>query len=132
MSPSPPLPTVLVVPARPDDRGRRAAACAADLLTGVADARCADPGDLAGLVERLPGVDQVVVLDPGRWRASVTANPALRAPARAADRLALLRVLRERPGRVRWVGNPGQWDDVRAVLSARTAVAALSGLGPGS
>ncbi|WP_433798190.1 hypothetical protein [Actinomycetospora sp. CA-084318] len=121
MSPTPPLPTVLVIPARPDGRGLRAAACAVDLLVGLAEARAAAPDDHPALVDLLPTVDHVVVLDPGRWRATFTSHPALQGPARAADRLALLRVLRERPGRVRWVGSPGQWDAVRDLLSARTA-----------
>ncbi|MCD2188309.1 hypothetical protein [Actinomycetospora soli] len=123
MSSSPPLPTVLVVPARPDGRGLHAASRAVDLLVGLAQARVATPDDHPGLVDQLPGVDHVVVLDPGRWRATFTAHPALGAPARTADRLALLRVLRERPGRVRWVGRPDQFEAVRDLLSARTATA---------
>lgn len=119
MSPSPPLPTVLVVPVRSDARGRRTADRAAALLAGLADARVAAPDDRGVLAD--PAADHVVVLDPPRWRAAFSAHPALDAPAGASDRLALLRVLRAAPGRVRWIGRPGQWDDLCRLLVARTA-----------
>jgi hypothetical protein len=119
MSLSPPLPTVLVVPVRPDARGRRAADRAVTLLAGLADARVADPADPGALAD--PDADHVVVLDPPRWRTTFSAHPALDGPARAADRLALLRLLAGSRGRVRWVGRPGQWDQLCEVLVARAA-----------
>ncbi|WP_157646896.1 hypothetical protein [Actinomycetospora chiangmaiensis] len=117
MSPSP-LPSVLVVPVRPDARGRGAAARAVALLSGLADARVApaDPRAIAGLA-----ADHVVVLDPPRWRAALRAHPVLDAPGSATDRLTLLQELRRSPGRVRWVGRPGQWDDLHRVLLTRAA-----------
>lgn len=123
MSPSPPLPTVLVVAARPDARGRRAADRAVALLAGLADARVATPDDRVALADLATTADHVVVLDPPRWRAALTPDPVLGAPARAGDRLALLRELRRSPGRVRWVGRPRQWHDLRELLVARAAAA---------
>ncbi len=110
------VPTVLVVSARSDDRGRRAATRAAAALDGLAETRVADRAELPAL---LSAADHVVVLDPARWRAALTTHPVLDAPGRAAARLALLRVLREVSGRVRWVGRPDQWEGVRDVLVAR-------------
>ncbi|MDL5156723.1 hypothetical protein [Actinomycetospora termitidis] len=124
MTPSP-LPSVLVVPARPDPRGHEAAAHAAQLLVGLAVADVADPADLTE-PGRLAAADHVVVLDPGHLRAHVTNHPALTAPARARDRLALLRLLRDSPGRVRWVGRPEQWEQFRDVLLARSTTTPVS------
>jgi hypothetical protein len=104
---------VLVISARGDVRGARAAeACAATLRTSGPDAApvVATHAGAPDLAERISAAARVYVLDPGRvraWRERRRHSP-LAAPARAADRLALLRLLRDHQVRTRWVSSPRQ------------------------
>lgn len=112
----PAAPTVLLVAARPDDRGLAGARRAAELL-GTAPAVLTSHGRDPELPALLGAADHVVVLDPGRiavalaWlagaRRPAAGVPGL--PARARDRIALLALVREHADRVRWVGSAAQW-----------------------
>jgi hypothetical protein len=107
-------PTVLVVAARADNRG----AAAAEVYAGTL--RATDPANMpviathAGaldLAERAASAERIYVLDPGRFRAWRERRHAragghdqpLTAPARSADRLALLKLLRDHQSRVQWI-----------------------------
>jgi hypothetical protein len=111
--------TILVISARGDTRGAQAAEAYAALLRG------ADPGTTpvvashAGapdLAEHIASAERLYVLDPGRlhaWQERRRARAdgrhrALAAPARAADRLALLRLLRDHQAHTRWISRAQQ------------------------
>lgn len=106
--------TVLVIAARGDTRGAAAAEAYAAVLrdTGPGTTRVvATHAGAPDLADRIGAAVRIHVLDPGRvraWRerrrARADGRPrALTAPARTADRLALLGALRDLPSRVRWV-----------------------------
>lgn len=92
---------LLVVAARPDDRGLAAAQVLADRLGGAA-AHSRD----TELDSRLRGASQVIVLDPGAVRARLTKDEAFSAPADAAARRSLLSRLAPYQDRVSWLSRP--------------------------
>lgn len=106
---------VLVISARGDARGAHAAEAGAVLL------RATDPdaapvvavhAGAPDLAERISSAERLYVLDPGRLRAwrerRRDRHGPLAATARAADRLALLRLLRDHQARTRWISSPDQ------------------------
>ena len=92
---------VLVVAARPDDRGLAAAEVLAARLGGTA----AHPRD-ADLDTKVRGASKVIVLDPTSMRARLTRDPAFAAPADPAARRDLLNRLAPHQDRVRWMTRP--------------------------
>lgn len=116
----PPAAAVLVISARGDARGAQAAeACAALLRATDPDAPpvVATHAGAPDLAERISAAGRLYVLDPGRiraWRERHRGAHALAARARAADRLALLRLLRDHQARTRWISSPRQWHAVLA------------------
>jgi hypothetical protein len=71
--------------------------------------------DLDALVGR---AGRIGVVDPSRWRAWREPGPLTCRPLRGADRLALLRRLRERSALVSWLGDTAQ---VERAIAGRPA-----------
>jgi hypothetical protein len=106
--------TVLVISTRGDTRGAAAAEAYAAMLRDrepgtapvVATHACA-----SDLAEHVASADRIHVLDPGRFRAWQERRRAradgrsghLAVPGRAADRLAVLELLRDHRSRVQWI-----------------------------
>lgn len=117
---------VVVISARGDTRGAEAAEACAALVRAAHPAAApvvATHAAAPDLAAHIASARQLYVLDPGRVRAwrerrrarAGGAHRALAAPAAAADRLELLRVLREHQARTRWIGDPQQ---LRAISCA--------------